>query len=183
MTFWIRSLGLELDAPRQPFDDRRFADARLADQHHGIRALTVAQDFQNLLDLLVAAEHRRQPVLAREQVQIRGEMLEERRQLEPLLQALFAQLHVAHFRVQPVREHFGLDAVAPDDRYGNALRFLKHRREQIGRFNRLASGAAAMVQRELEDELRRRRDAKLAARKRRHHVQMLLDRLQDGVRV
>ena len=80
-------------------------------------------------------------------------------------------------------EHFRLDAVAPQDRHRHALRFLEHGREQVGGFDRLAAGAAGVVQRELEDELGRRRDAQLAAGERRHHVQVLLDRLKDGVRV
>ena len=39
------------------------------------------------------------------------------------------------------------------------------------------------MQRELEDELRRRRDPQLAARERRHHVQVLFNRLENRVRV
>ena len=48
---------------------------------------------------------------------------------------------------------------------------------------RLPAGAAGVVQRQLEDELGRRRDAQLAAGERRHHVQVLFDRLEDGVRI
>ena len=48
-------LRLELDPPGEPFDDGRLADARLADEHHGIGALAVAEDLQHLLDFLVAA--------------------------------------------------------------------------------------------------------------------------------
>ena len=92
---------LELDAPGKPFGDRGLADPGLADQHHGIGALAVAEDFQHLLNFLVAAEHRRQLVLARQQVQVGREMLQERRQLEALLQPLLAQLHVAHAAGQP----------------------------------------------------------------------------------
>ena len=174
---------LELDAPRQPFDDRRLADARLADQHHRIGALAVAEDLEHLLDFLVAAEHRRQLVLPREQVQVGREVLQERRQLEALLQPLLAQLDVAHPRVQPGHEHFRLDAVAPQDRHRHALRFLEHRGEQVGGFDRLPAGAAGVMQRQLEDELGRRRDAQLAAGERRHHVQVLFDRLKNGVRI
>ena len=45
-------LGLELDAARQAFDDRRLADAGLADEHHGVGALAVAEDLEHLLDLV-----------------------------------------------------------------------------------------------------------------------------------
>ena len=175
--------GLELDAPRQAFGDGGLADAGLANQHHRVGALAVAEDLQHLLDFLVAAEHRRQLVLARQQVQVGREVLEERRQLEPLLQPLFAQLQVAHARGQPRDEHVRLDAVAPQDRHRHALRFLEHRGKQVGRFDRLPAGAAGVVQRELEDELGRRRDAQIASGERRHHVQMFFDRLKNRVRV
>ena len=175
--------GLELDAPRQPFGDRGLADARLADQHHRVGALAVAEDLEHLLDFLVAAEHRRQLVLAREQVQVGREVLQERRQLEALLQPLLAQLHVAHPRGQPRHQHVRLDAVAAEDRHRHALRFLEHGRKQVGGFDRLAAGAAGVVERQLEDELGRRRHAELASGERRHHVQVLFDRLKDGVRI
>ena len=176
-------VGLELDASRQTFDDGGLADAGLAEQHDRVGALAVAEDFEHLLDFVVASEDRRQLVLPREQVQVGGEVLQERRQLEPLLQPLLAQLEVAHARVQARDEHVGLDAVAPQDRDRHALRFLEQRREQVDGFNGLPAGPAGVVQRELEDELRRRRHAKIAAGKRRHHLQVLFDGLQDRVRV
>src|SRR5439155_852438 len=135
---------LELDPARQPFGDRRLADARLADQHHRIGALPMAEDLQHLLNLLVPSEDRRQLVLPRKQVQVRREMLQERRQLESLLQTLFAELHVAHARVQSGHEHLPLDAVATQDRHRNALCLLEDGRKEVGRFDGLASGAAGM---------------------------------------
>ena len=83
----------------RPFGDRGLADAGLADEHHRVGALAVAEDLEHLLDFAVASEHRRHLVLPREQVQIGREVLQERRQLEALLQPLFAQLDVAHARV------------------------------------------------------------------------------------
>jgi hypothetical protein len=99
-----------------------------------------------------------------------AKVLEERRQLEPLLEPLFTQLHVAHPRVQPRHQHLRLDAVAPQDGDGDALRLLEDGGKQIGGFQRLAAGPAGVMQRQLEDELGRRRDAQLASGKRRHHV-------------
>ena len=81
-------LGLELDAARQSLGNGGLADAGLADEHHRVGALAVAQHFDGLLDLGVAAVHGRQLVLARQQVQVRREMLEKRRQLVALLQPL-----------------------------------------------------------------------------------------------
>ncbi len=153
---------LELDASRQPLGDRRLADARLAEQQHRVGALAVAEDLEDLIHLEIAAEDRRDLVLPRELVQIGGEVLQERRQLEALLQPLFAQLVVAHPRREPGDERLRLDAVAADDRDGNALRLFEDRREEIGRFDRVPAGAAGVQQRELEQQLGRRRDAQVA---------------------
>ena len=136
-----------------------------------------------LIHLRVAAEHRRDLVLARELVQVGREVLEERRQLEALLQPLLAQLVVAHPRGQAADERFRLDAVAPDDRDRDALRLLEDRREQIGRLDGVPAAAAGVQQRELEQQLGRRRDAQVAAGHARQQPQVLFERLQNLVRV
>ncbi len=107
----------------------------------------------------VAAEERRDLVLPRELVQVGREVLQERRQLEPLPQALLALLEVAHPRRDARHEQLGLDAVPPDDRHGNALALLEDRREQVDRLDRLAARAARVVERQLEQQLGRRRHA------------------------
>ena len=66
---------------------------------------------------------------------------------------------------QPGRQHLGLDAVAAEDRHRNALALLEHRGEQVGAFNRLPAAAAGVMERQLEDELGRRRHAQVAARR------------------
>ena len=118
---------LELDAAGQSFDDRRLADARLADQHDRIRSLAVAEDLENLLDFAVAAVDRGDLVLARQQVQVGGEMLQERRQLEPLAQTLLAQFVVPHPGGDARHEHLRLDAMTADDGNRNALALLEDR--------------------------------------------------------
>ena len=80
-------------------------------------------------------------------------------------------------------EHVGLDTVAPENRHRNALGFLEHGGKEVGGFDGLAAGPAGVMQRQLEDELGRRRDAQLASGKRRHHVQMFFNRLKNRVRV
>ena len=110
-------------------------------------------------------------------------MLQERRQLEALLQPLLAQLVIAHARRQPRDQRFRLDAVAADDRDGDALRLLEDGREQVGRFDRVPAGAAGVEQRELEQQLGRRRDAQVAAGNTRKNSQVLFERLQNLVRV
>ena len=155
-------LRLELDAAREPFGNRRLADARLAEQQHGVGALAVAQDLEHPIHLGVAAEHRRNLVLARELIEVGREVLEERRQLEALLQPLLAQLVIAHPRGEPRDQRLGLDAVAADDRDRNALRLLEDGREEVRRLDRVAAAAAGVQQRQLEQQLGRRRDAQLA---------------------
>ena len=81
---------LELDPPGESLGNRRLADAGLAEQQHGVGAFAVAQNLEHLIHLGLAAEDRRNPVLTRELIQIGREMLEERRQLEALLQPLLA---------------------------------------------------------------------------------------------
>ena len=66
---------------------------------------------------------------------------------------------------------------------GTALALLEDRRKQVGRLDRLAAGAAGLMERKLEHELRRRRHAQLAAGERRQHVEVLLERLQNFVRI
>jgi hypothetical protein len=100
---------LELDAAGQPFRDRRLADARLPEEQHRVRPLTVAEHLEHLIHFVIAAEHRRDLVLARELVQVGGEVLEEWRQLEALFQALFVQLVIPHARGQPRHQRFRLE--------------------------------------------------------------------------
>ena len=139
----------------------------------------MTEDFQHLLDLLVASVDRRDAILPREQVQVRREVLEKRRQLEPLAQPLFAQLVVTHPRGDARNEHIGLNAMVANDGNRDALALLEDRREEIGRFNRLPSSATRLVEGELEDKLGRRRHAELAPREGRQHVQVLFERLQN----
>ena len=75
----------------------------------------MTENLQDLLDLFVAAEYRRQLVLTGEQVQIRREVLQEGRQLEALLQPLLSELHVAHAGGQARNQDLRLDAVSSQD--------------------------------------------------------------------
>ena len=52
------------DALREPLDDRRLADAGLADEH-GIVLRPAREDLDDAADLLVAADHRVELALAR----------------------------------------------------------------------------------------------------------------------
>ena len=110
-------------------------------------------------------------------------MLEEGRQLETLPQPLFAKFVVAHPRGDSRDQHLGFNAMVPDERHRDALALLENGREQVGRFDRLTPRPARLVKRQLEHELRRRRDAQLAVGKGRQHLQMLLEALQNLVRI
>ena len=80
-TRWSRSdsghcaVGDEL---RQPLDDRRLADARLADQHRVV-LLAARQDFHDALDLLGAADGRIELALGGELGEVAAEVVERRR--------------------------------------------------------------------------------------------------------
>ena len=80
-------------------------------------------------------------------------------------------------------QRLGLDAVAADDRDGNALRLLEDGREEVHGLDRVAAAAAGVQQRELEQQLRRRRDAEVAPGDARQQSKMLFERLKDLVRV
>ena len=54
---------------------------------------------------------------------------------------------------------------------------------EIGGFDGLPPGPAGMVQRQLEDQLCGRCHAQIAPGEGRHHVEVLLERLQDRVRI
>ena len=66
---------------------------------------------------------------------------------------------------------------------GIALRLLEDRREEVGRLDGVPAGAAGVQQRQLEQQLRGRRDAQIAARHARQHPQVLFERLQNLVRI
>ena len=110
-------------------------------------------------------------------------MLEERRQLETFAQALLAKLVVPHPCGDSRHEHLRLDAMTADDGNRDPLALLEDRRKQVGRFDRLAARPAGLVERELEHQLRGGRHAQLAAREGRQHLEVLLERLQNLVRV
>ena len=176
-------LRLELDPARDPLRDGGLAHARLAEQEHRVRALPVAEHFEDAVHLGVPAEYGRQLVLPRELVQVGGEVFEKRRQLEALLQPLFAQLVIAHAGRQTRHQRVGLDAVPADDRDGDPLRLFEDGREEVGRFDRVAAAAARMQQRQLEEELGRRRHTQFPAGDARQQPQVLLEGLQNLVRI
>jgi hypothetical protein len=156
----------ELDAPRQPFDDGRLADAGLTDQHHGVRPFAVRENLEHLLNLGVASEDGRNAILPREQVEVGREVAQERRQLEALAELFLAELVIAHARGDARHQRVGLDAVLADDGHRHRRRrttaLLEERHEQIRRLDHLAAGTAGVMERELHHVLRRGGHTRLA---------------------
>jgi hypothetical protein len=166
-----------------PFGDRGLADARLAEQQDGIGALTVAQDLEDAIHFRVAAEHRRNLVLARQLVEVRGEVLEERRQLEALLQALLAELVVAHPRGRAGHERVGSMPWRRMIDTGMPCVSSKNGREEVGRFDRVRPQRLACSSASLNSSLVDGADAQVAARHARQQAQVLFEGLQDLVRI
>ena len=144
----------------------------------------MAEDLEHLLDLRVAAEHRRQLVLPREQVQVRREVLEERRQLEPLAQPLLAQLDVAHAASQ-MRETSTSGSTPWRRRMETGTPWLSSKIAEnrsaasiVWRPARLAWWSASLNTSLVAGETRRSRPANVGS-----DVQVLFERLQDRVRI
>ena len=178
---WRHSVWLELEAMREPFDDRGLADARLANEHHGVRPLAMTEDLQDLLNLLVTAMDAGDLVLPGEQIQIRRELLERGGQLEALPQARLAHFVLLNPRRDSRHQHLGLDTMTANEGYRNALALLEDRGKEIGGLDCLTAGATCVYKRQLEHELRFRGDARLTAGQRRQGPQVLLKAVQNLV--
>ena len=78
------------DLLRQPLDDRRLADARLADQH-GVVLGAAAEHLLHALELVLAADQRIELVLHRRLGQVAAELGEQRRLLDPRQRRLLVE--------------------------------------------------------------------------------------------
>jgi hypothetical protein len=108
-------IGLQFDAARESFRDRGLADAGLADQHHGIRTLAVAENFEDLLNLSIPAEDRGHLVQTGEEIQIGGELPQDRRHFKALPQTLIAQFELPKARFEAGDERLDVSAVVAQD--------------------------------------------------------------------
>src|SRR5262249_1188002 len=73
----LRHLALD-DALREPFDDSRLADSRLADQDRVVLG-PARQHLHDALDFLLSADHRVELVLARGSGEVPAELIEHER--------------------------------------------------------------------------------------------------------
>ena len=174
----------ELDAPRQSFCDGSLADAGLADEHHRVGPVAVAENFEHLLDFLLASEHGRQAILLGKHVQVCGKLFQVRGQLEAFLQAFVTHLDFPRPLVQ-VKHHIRrIGAVPRENRCRRAWRrLLEDRHDDIHGFHGLLSGPHGAVQGQLQDELGGHRHAEARDGERRHTPKVLFGRLEDDVRV
>ena len=85
----VRHVAVD-DLLRQPFDDRRLADARLADEH-GVVLRAAAEHLLHALELVLAADERIELVLHRRLGQVAAELGEQRRFLHPRQRRLLVE--------------------------------------------------------------------------------------------
>src|SRR5262249_49017053 len=97
----VRHVAVD-DLLRQPFDDRRLADARLADEH-GVVLRAAAEHLLHALELVLAADERIELVLHRRLGEVAAELGEQRRFLHARQRRLLVQQldDVFADRVQP----------------------------------------------------------------------------------
>lgn len=74
------------------------------------------EDLEDLLNLAIAAEDRRDPILPREPIEIGRELLQVRRQIEPLLQTLVPQFEITQARLHRCHQCIRIRAMPPQDR-------------------------------------------------------------------
>jgi hypothetical protein len=155
---------LELDAARESFRDCRLAHTWFTDQHRGIAPLAVAENFEDLPNLAIATEHRRDLVETGEQVQIRRCLLQIRREVETLSQAFLPQFEVATMRFKQRHEEFGSGAVLSQDGRRHAACVFDEGDQQVAGFDALMARASGAIERQTAHEFRCGTDAHLAAR-------------------
>ena len=85
----VRHVAVD-DLLRQPFDDRRLADARLADEH-GVVLGAAAEHLLDALELVLAADQRIELVLHRRLGEVAAELGEQRRFLDPRQRRLLVE--------------------------------------------------------------------------------------------
>ena len=112
----LRHLAVD-DALREPFDDRRLADARLADQHR-IVLRAALENLDRAADFVVAADHRVELACAGALGQVDGVLLER---LALAFGVLVVHLRAAAHRVDRGFERLARQAVLLGDAAGFAL--------------------------------------------------------------
>src|SRR5205085_908651 len=152
-------LGFEFNQTRETFHHGGLADARLAHEHGRVGALAVAEDFDHLLNLLLAADGRRQLVGAREAIQRDAEVLEVRRKLELLLVLLLLLLARPNARANLLDDGLRVRTEIAEHSHQRAVLVLREGHEEVCGLDGLSTLRARSLHRALEEFNRLGRDA------------------------
>src|SRR3989442_1318901 len=160
------------DPVREALRDGRLADARLADERRVVLR-PPAQDLDNALDLLLAADDRVELTCLRHRREVHAELVERRRLRAPGLAARGRRLArlrgvlLTERRDDLVADLLERDAERFEDARGDALAFADETEEQMLGADVAVAELARLVDRELDDLLCARRERDLARRGRR----------------
>ena len=153
------------DAVRQPFDDRRLADARLADEHR-IVLRPPRQDLDDALDLVVPPDDRVELARARGRRQVHAQLVDGRRSRRRPAGRLSALRHALRKDACRLGAHaLQVDAQALQDAGGNAFALADEAQQQVLGADVVMVQPARFVDGKLDDLLRPRREAYLAHRR------------------
>ena len=150
------------DPVGQAFRDGRLADAGLADQGR-IVLEAAGQDLDDPLDLLLPADDRIQLARARELGEIDPELVDGRRLAGSLrLLGRPGRRRLGQDADDLVADLVEVDAQRLEDAGGDALTLADQAEQQVLRADVVVAQAAGLVDRQLDDPLRSRRQADLA---------------------
>ncbi len=110
-------------------------------------------------------------------------MFEERGEIETLLEPLLLRLEVTNAHRQSRYERLRLDPVIANDGDRYAVGVLENSSKEVRGFHRVPAGASRIEGRELEQDLGCGRGAQLAAWGDAHAAHLVLERMQDLVRI
>ena len=178
-------LGLELDPPGEALDDGGLADAGLADEHHGVRALAVAENLHHLLQLLRRARRAAASCpAARSWFRLVAKCFRKGGSSN-FFRSRSSRCSRSRIRVAIAgHEQLRLDAVPPDDRDRDALALLEDGGEEVHRLDRPGGRARlAWWNASLKSSFVAGATRMSRSDEGRHHPQVLLQRLEDLVRV
>jgi hypothetical protein len=120
-----------LQPHREPFRHGGLADPGIADDHHRVAAVLVAQVFDDLVDLPLAPDDRRDLPLAGQQVQVHPEGTQVGRQLVALPELLDLLLAAAQLRGETGQREGGVHPVALEDPRRDGMDFVENAEEQV----------------------------------------------------
>ena len=146
------------DLLRQALDDRRLAHAGLADEHRVVLRAP-AEHLDDALDLLVAADHRVEPVVARQRGQVARVELEHALAGRLLLVVDAGRAHLA----EGAHQRLLGDARVAQDRASAALALEQHAEQQVLGADERVAHLLRALHGDVESGLGARRERELVA--------------------